>query len=176
MKILSIGGSNSTHSINRQFAEFTASLFTAEEVDSFNASAIEIPIYSNEKAAEIGMPDEVIAFSKQIDSADLLVVSLAENNGSYNAGFKNLLDWTSRIPKRKIFGGKPLLLLSTSPGPRGGASVLAHANATFPHLGAQLKGSFSLPEFYKNFQPGTGITHPSLLAELKALVNGIAEN
>lgn len=33
MKILSIGGSNSTHSINRQFAEFTASLFTAEEVD-----------------------------------------------------------------------------------------------------------------------------------------------
>lgn len=176
MKILAIGGSNSANSINRQLAEFTATLFSDAEIDTINVSTIDIPIYSASRETDSGIPEPAFAFTKQIDAADLLVVSLAENNGSYNVGFKNLLDWTSRIPNRKIFGDKPLLLLSTSPGPRGGASVLAHANATFPHLGAQLKGSFSLPEFYKNFQAGTGIVHPTLLAELKALVDGIAEN
>jgi NAD(P)H-dependent FMN reductase len=176
MKILAIGGSNSVNSINRQLAEFTATLFSVAEIDTINVSTIDIPIYSISRETDSGIPEQAITFSKQIDVADLLVVSLAENNGSYNAGFKNLLDWTSRIPNRKIFGNKPVLLLSTSPGPRGGASVLAHANATFPHLGAQLKGSFSLPEFYKNFQPGIGIIHPNLLAELKALVDGITEN
>ena len=37
---------------------------------------------------------------------DLPKVKVAENNGSFNVGLKNLLDWTSRIKDRKTFNGK----------------------------------------------------------------------
>ena len=61
--------------------------------------------------------------------------------------FKNLVDWTSRITDRKAWGGKPMILMATSPGGRGGATVLAGAEVYFPFIGAELKGTFSLPKF-----------------------------
>ena len=99
-----------------------------------------------------GIPDFVIEFANQIDAADLLLVSLAEHNGFLSSGFKNLLDWTSRIKGRKTFGEKPMLLLATSPGERGGATVLGIAQNIFQYQGAHIKNTFSLPSFYQNFE------------------------
>ena len=44
-----------------------------------------------------------------------------------------------------------MLLLSTSPGGRGGANVLASAKASFPYLGGNIISDFSLPSFQKKF-------------------------
>lgn len=173
IKILAIGGSNSVNSINRKHAYFVASLFSDATVEKYNLSTKEIPLFSVQLESEIPFPEEIVAFAKMIDESDLIVLSLAENNGSFNAGFKNLIDWTSRIPKRKIFGEKPMLLISTSPGPRGASSVLEHAKATFPFRGAVVKGSFSLPSFDQNFDSETGITNPALLEKITAIVHTI---
>jgi hypothetical protein len=62
----------------------------------------------------------------------------------------------------KVWAGKPLLLLSTSPGSRGGATVLAIAAARFPFDGADVVASFSLPQFRINFHQEEGIRHPEL--------------
>jgi NAD(P)H-dependent FMN reductase len=94
---------------------------------------------------------------------------MAEHNGSYSAAFKNLYDWTSRIDVQ-VWGGKPMLLLATSPGGRGGATVLAAAEATFPRMGAELKGTFSLPSFYDNFAEGN-ISDPELSNQLQQAVS-----
>jgi NAD(P)H-dependent FMN reductase len=48
----------------------------------------------------------------KISTADVLVVSMAENNGNYSAALK--FDWCSRI--WKSFSEKPMLLMSTSDG------------------------------------------------------------
>ncbi len=81
------------------------------------------------------------------------MVSLAEHNGSYAAVFKNTLDWLSRV-NMKVWREKPMLLMATSPGGRGGASVLQAASAYFPFMGARITDTFSLPSFYDNFKKG----------------------
>ncbi|MCX6180387.1 MAG: NAD(P)H-dependent oxidoreductase [Bacteroidetes bacterium] len=169
-KILAIGGSNSTNSINRKLSKYAASLFSDANVIIYDLSANDLPLYSIQLEEKSGIPDLVMSFSKLIDDADFLVLSLAENNGYLNAAFKNLLDWTSRIKGRKTFAEKPMLLMATSPGPRGGASVLDIAKNIFPRQGAIVKNTFSLPSFPQNFDDATGITNPDLLNQLKTII------
>ena len=172
-KILAIGGSNSTNSINKKLANFTALLFAESDVNLYDLSLIDIPIFSLQLEEKTSIPESVLAFAKLMDEADLIVLSLAENNGNLNAGFKNLLDWTSRIKGRKIFAEKPMLLMATSPGARGGSSVLDIAQKSFPYQGAVIKNTFSLPSFYQNYDDEKGITHVELLEHLKAIINAL---
>lgn len=169
-KILAIGGSNSRISINRKLAHSTALLFNDAAVNLYDLSLVELPVYSVQLEESTGIPELVMDFATQIDEADFLVISLAENNGNLNAGLKNILDWTSRIKGRKTFGEKPMLLMATSPGPRGGLSVLDIAKKLFPYQGAVVKNTFSLPSFYQNFDDETGITNSELAGNLKAII------
>jgi NAD(P)H-dependent FMN reductase len=169
-KILAIGGSNSINSINRNLANYTASLFSDSEVNLYDLSIIHLPIYSVQLEEANGIPFLVMEFAKQIDESDFIVLSLAENNGNLNAGFKNLLDWTSRIKGRKTFADKPMLLMATSPGARGGSSVLDIAKNLFPYQGAVIKNTFSLPSFYQNYKNENGITNIELLNNLRTII------
>ena len=63
------------------------------------------------------------------------------------------IDWLSRL-NMKIWKEKPMLLMATSPGGRGGATVLQSASAYFPFLGAKIIETYSLPSFYDNFKEG----------------------
>ena len=168
--ILAIGGSNSNKSINKKLADYTALMFEDATVQFYDLSQNDIPIFSVQLEEVIGMPELVLDFVKQMDEADFLVVSLAENNGNLNAGFKNLLDWVSRIKGRKTFADKPMLLMATSPGARGGSTVLEIAEKLFQRQGADIKGTFSLPSFEENFDDEKGITNPALLADLELIV------
>lgn len=67
-----------------------------------------------------------------------------------------------------------MLLLSTSPGPRGAATVMANAQATFSRTGADIKASFSLPSFYDHFDTESGVTHPDLAASLSQAIAAFA--
>ena len=73
----------------------------------------------------------------------------------------------------KTFQEKPMLLLATSPGARGGSSVLEMANKRFPFQGGVVKGSFSLPNFNDNFDAEKGITNEELNKQLVEIVNSI---
>ncbi len=168
--ILAIGGSNSNKSINKKLADYTALMFENATVQFYDLSKNDIPIFSIQLEEVIGMPELVMDFVKLMDDADFLVVSLAENNGNLNVGFKNLLDWTSRIKGRKTFADKPMLLMATSPGARGGSTVLEIAEKSFKRLGADIKSTFSLPSFEENFDDAKGITNPTLLADLELIV------
>ncbi len=170
MKILAIGGSNSKNSINRALAHYTADLFENAQVNKIDVIDIKIPLYSIDIENEIGIPKDIESFAAQMDESDLIIISLAENNGSFNVGIKNVLDWTSRIKDRKTFNGKSMLLMATSPGARGGATVLESAKVLFPYSGAKIVATFSLPEFYINFDFQKGVTNKLLLADLKTIV------
>lgn len=169
MKILAFAGSNSIHSINKQLAAYAASLFQHAEVEVLSVNDFTLPLFSVDLEAQIGSPPPVEAFINRIQAADFIVLSLAENNSSFNAGFKNLFDWASRRGK-KVFAGKPLLLMAASDGKRGGAGVLEHANKMLPHYGADIKAVYSFPLFHQNFKEGEGITDPVLKQQLIQLV------
>ena len=169
MKLLAFGASTSSTSINRQLANHAASQVEGAEVTDLDLRQFDLPIYSSDEEEANGIPKAAKDFKAMIESHDGIVLSMAEHNGSYSAAFKNLYDWTSRIDV-KVWSDKPMLLLATSPGGRGGATVLAAAEATFPRMGADLKASFSLPSFYDNFNSESGITDPDLAAGLTEAV------
>jgi len=173
MQLLVIGGSNSKESINRTFALYTASLFSDVNITVLDISQTDVVIYSLDYEKENGIPSRILQIAEQIDHSDFIVLSLAENNSSFNAGFKNIFDWVSRIKDRKVFNNKPMLLMATSPGARGGANVLAHAGSIFPYAGAIIKATFSLPSFYQNFDHEKGIVNEELLNSLKQIIKNI---
>jgi len=170
MKIIAFGGSNSQHSINKYFAAYAASLFQNAEVEVLDLNDYEMPLFSVDLEKEIGQHETAKSFLYKIQTANILVISLAENNGNYSVAFKNIFDWSSRITK-EVFQQKPMLLLSTSPGPRGGASVLEIANNALPRYGAQIKAAFSLPAFNANFDLlENKISNAELDNELKDII------
>ena len=171
-KIMAFGASSSRNSINKQLATYAAHQFENATVEVLDLNDYEMPIFSVDKEAETGIPQLANDFYAKIGTADLIVISMTEHNGAYSAAFKNILDWTSRI-NAKTFQEKPMLLLATSPGARGGSSVLEIASKRFPFQGAIVKGSFSLPSFYENFDSEKGITNEDLKNQLLEIVNTI---
>ncbi|WP_296684528.1 NAD(P)H-dependent oxidoreductase [Flavobacterium sp.] len=171
-KIIAFGASSSKHSINKQFATYTANQFKNASIEILDLNNYEMPIFSVDRESETGIPKQAQDFYAKLGTADFIVISFAEHNGAYSTAFKNILDWTSRIDA-KTFQEKPVLLLSTSPGPRGGSSVLEIAKNRFPFQGAIVKGNFSLPSFNDNFDSVNGITNVDLKNQLLGIVNSI---
>ena len=169
MKIIAFAGSNSKHSINRKLAGYAVSLFSSADAEVLDLNDYQMPLFSVDLEKEIETPEAIARFLAKMASADLLVISLAENNSSFNAGFKNLFDWNSRIMPKQL-QEKPVLLMATSPGKRGGSSVLESGKTIFPFHGAVIKETFSLPLFYENFEEGKGITNPEYDEKLKNIV------
>ena len=169
MKILAFGASISSESINRQLANFAANQIQNAQVTDLDLRSLSLPLYSSDEEQANGIPDDARRLFELIGDHDAVVISLAEHNGSYAAAFKNLYDWASRV-EQKLWQGKPMLLLSTSPGPRGGATVMEAAKATFPRMGADLRASFSLPSFYENFDVNQGVLNADLAAQLQSAI------
>ncbi len=172
MKIIAFAGSNSQNSINKKLATYAASLFEIAEVEVLDLNDFQMPIFGVDIEKEIGQHPLAKAFLEKIATADILVVSLAENNGNYSVAFKNVFDWCSRIGA-KVFQDKPMLLMAASPGGRGGASVLGIAKNALPRYGADIKAVFSLPSFNDNFDVEKGvISNEELDEKLKEIVKG----
>lgn len=151
-KIVALGGSNSSKSINKTFATYVASQVEGTEVAVADLNELELPLYSTDLEADKGIPANASKFSEMIADADGIVLSLAEHNGMITAAFKNIWDWTSRLDQ-KIWKQKPMLLLATSPGARGAQNVLRVTKDLLPHFGGNVIADFSLPSFYDNFSP-----------------------
>lgn len=169
MKIIAFGASYSRDSINRKFASYATEFFPEADVEILDLRDFDLPLYTSDVEAAIGHPQAAHDFLAKVEEADLLIVSLAEHNGSYTAAFKNLFDWTSRI-KAKLFEGKKMLLLATAPGPRGGKSVLQAATQRFPVHGSVIVGTFSLPLFRENFSEEAGILDSALKEEFERVL------
>ena len=174
-KIIAFAGSNSSTSINKQLAVYASNLINSVEVEVLDLNDYNLPIYGVDLENEKGIPQDAHRFLDKIKSTDGIVLSLAEHNGTYATVFKNLFDWMSRIDG-KLWSNKPMLLMATSPGARGGATALEIAKGRFQYMGGNIVGSFSLPSFGENFSDGK-ITNEEfnsqLLVEVKQLEDSL---
>lgn len=165
-KVIAFSGSLSDASINHKLIEYTHSQVTGLDVNVIRLSSYEAPLYSMEREKDGGIPKPIQELRKLFDEVDGFIISTPEYNGSMPAGFKNTIDWISRM-EGKIFQDKPVLLMTTSPGGRGGQSVLNHLSSILPFWGAVVVGPFSLPKFNENFTDnGLEQPHASQLQEL----------
>lgn len=163
-KVIAFGGSNSKNSINKQLAVYAANQLTNTEVEVLDLNDFELPMYGIDYEMEYGIPENAQLFLDKIKSSNGIVLSLAEHNGAYASVFKNLFDWMSRIDG-KLWSDIPMLLMATSPGARGGATVLEVAKGRFPYMGGNIVAEFSLPSFSENFSD-EGLTNTDLQTKL----------
>lgn len=151
--IVTIGGSTSRISINKKLAEYAGDMLKTVGLIKVDLNKYEMPLFSVDIENEHGFPEGAIQLNEVFENADGFIVSLAEHNGAYSSAFKNSFDWLSRI-NGKVWRNKPMILLSTSPGARGGQSVMELALSRFPYSGGNIIESMTFPSFHENFQNG----------------------
>lgn len=172
--IVVFAASNSLQSINQRLALHAARILQDEfkatvEIEVLDLNDYEMPIYSPEREAQ-GIPQSAQDFYDKLGAADGVIIALAEYNGTYTAAFKNIFDWSSRI-KMKIFQDRPVMLMATSMGGRGGAGVLAAAMGGFPHFGANITSNFKFGPFGEHFDTQTDrLKTPELALELREAI------
>ena len=178
MKILAFAATSSTKSINAQLVRYSTGLIEDSdvEIETINLNDYELPLFSEDREAELGQPELAQAFLGKIANSDALIISFAEHNGSYTVAYKNIFDWASRI-NQKVFQHKPMVLLATSPGPGGASSVLAAAASSAPYFYGDVKASISVPSFYDNFDvEQQQVINDDINNQLLAAVNSLSDN
>ena len=83
--------------------------------------------------------------------------------------------YSSDREKNNGYPDEAMLLMATSPGARGGASVLEMAISRFPRHNANIIETFSLPSFNDNFESGK-IINAELNDKLKQKVEQFEKN
>lgn len=161
MKIIGFAGSNSSKSINKQLVKYTLSQIESVETEWLDITDYPLPIFGVDLEEKEGYPENIQKFLDKIHSADGLVISLAEHNGSYSVAAKNLLDWCSRY-ETKFFKDIPMMLMGASPGGYGAKNVLGAAEMRLPKFGAQILSIYSFPSFGDNFSSEKGILNDDL--------------
>ncbi len=163
---MAFGASNSSRSINKSLATHAVNQIENIESEILDLNDYEMPIYSIDREREDGIPDLAQVFKQKIRDCDGIIISFAEHNGAYTTAFKNIFDWISRIEKN-IWCDKPMLLLATSPGARGGKTVLEIAAKKFRRMSSAQIEVFSLPSFFDNFSQENGIINQALAGDLE---------
>ncbi|OUS00844.1 NADPH-dependent FMN reductase [Flavobacteriales bacterium 33_180_T64] len=173
--IIAFAGTNSKNSMNKDLAIYASTLVKDTTITVLDLNDFELPLYGIDYEVEHGIPDNAHKFLEYIKSSDGIILSLAEHNGAYATVFKNVFDWMSRIDG-KLWSDKPMLLMATSPGARGGATVLEIAKGRFPYMGGHIVAEFSLPSFSQNFSDGKLINEElnnALVSEVEKFENAI---
>ena len=152
-KIIAFSGSNSANSINQQLVKTAAKLVNDAMVEVLDIRDYASPFFSIDLEKESGIPTIIQELREKLNEADGYMISSPEHNGSIPAYFKNMIDWLSRMDM-KVFGNKPMLLMSTSPGKGGGATNLGNLQKLMPWWGGEVVSTFSLGSFHDKFKDG----------------------
>ena len=178
MKILAFAASSSKNSINRKLVNYATEIYSSEinqdaEIEILDLNDYEMPIYSIDRENESGMHPLAQKFHDKISNVDALIISFAEHNGHYTVAYKNIFDWASRL-EGKVYQDKPSIILSTSPGQGGGASVLGAAIHSAPFFAMNVKGSLSVGSFYDVFDvENNRITDDAINEKLKSTLQNL---
>ena len=151
--ILAFAGSNSSTSINHQLVLYAAAKLLKHQAKVIRLTDYPLPLFGEDLEKIEGYPKLLHALLQEIKTADALMVSVNEHNGTVFAFFKNTLDWLSRI-EYKFLQGKKVFLMSTSDGKRGALSALEYVEGVLPRFGCDTVFTFRLPMFTTNFKEG----------------------
>lgn len=138
MKILVFAASLRKDSFNRKLAKAAAETLAAMNgvsVDAADFREFEMPMYDGDLEDRDGIPAGGKEFISRLASADAVVISTPEYNGSIPGTLKNAIDWASR-PDPHPFKQKPILLMGATTGGLGATQGLWTTRAPLEKLGA----------------------------------------
>lgn len=135
IKIASILGSLRQNSYHRVIADSLTDL-APQGVHIHSTGRIDFPLYDGDAEA-VGIPATVVELGDAIAAADALLIVTPEYNASIPGVLKNAIDWISRLKSRPL-QGKPVAIISGSPGARGGANAQEHLRTVLSLLRARI--------------------------------------
>ena len=123
----------------------------------------DIPLYNSDLEAS-AVPDAVHALKEAIRQADGVVICSPEYNYGVSGVLKNALDWASRPGFNSPLKGKPVLIMTSSPGVLGGVRAQAQLRDT---LSATLSRVINCPQIVipgvnLKIQEGRFVDEPTL--------------
>lgn len=127
-KILGISGSLRKASFNTAVLNSLTQDFAAD-IDLTVRTLEDIPLFSQD--LEEDPPAGVVKLREEIKAADGLIISSPEYNYGAPGVLKNALDWASRPYGESSYKGKPVLIMTASPGATGGLRAHADLQKTF---------------------------------------------
>jgi len=157
LRVLVLGASLSSRSLNNRLAAFAARLVTEKGGTSelANVGDFDCPFYDHDIEVEAGLPVGAHRFCEHLKAADALIVASPEYNASMPGAIKNLIDWVSRF-RPQPFNGKQALLMSASPSMAGGNRGLWALRVPFEHLGTRVyPDMFSLAQAHQAWDGDT---------------------
>src|SRR6201985_2212113 len=125
---------------------------------------------------EAAPPADWVAFREKIQKSDGVIFVTPEYNRSIPGVLKNGIDVASRPYGKSSFLGKPMGIISNSPGPLGGVSAAKTLQNILPGISGPILGQ---PEIYLNgvgdaFDDKGELTKDSLRTVLKQYIDAYA--
>ena len=127
-KILVFAGSAREGSFNKRLARVAAEALRKAGAEATFADLRDfpMPLFDQDFEAGLGAGEQPDAkrFKDLMRAHDGFLIASPENNSSYSALLKNVLDWASRRREgekpHECYDGKPVAMVSASPGALGG--------------------------------------------------------
>ncbi len=121
-------------------------------------------------------PADWVAFREKLQKSNGVLFVTPEYNRSIPGVLKNAIDVGSRPYGKSSFLGKPIGIVSNSPGPLGGVSAAKHLQNIMPGISGPILGQ---PEIYLNgigdaFDDKGELTKESLQKVLKQYIDAFA--
>ena len=125
---------------------------------------------------EANPPADWVAFREKLQKSNGVLFVTPEYNRSIPGVLKNAIDVGSRPYGKSSFLGKPIGIVSNSPGPLGGVSAAKHLQNILPGISGPILGQ---PEIYLNgvgdaFDDKGELTKESLQKVLKQYIDAFA--
>jgi chromate reductase len=125
---------------------------------------------------EAAPPADWVAFREKLQKSNGVMFVTPEYNRSISGVLKNAIDVGSRPYGKSSFLGKPIGIISNSPGPLGGVSAAKHLQNIMPGISGPIMGQ---PEIYLNnigdaFDDKGELTKESLKPVLKQYIDAFA--
>jgi chromate reductase, NAD(P)H dehydrogenase (quinone) len=123
----------------------------------------QIPLYNGDLDGDTP-PAPVLALKRAIQSSDGLVLSSPEYNHGVSGVLKNALDWASRPSPNSCLKGKPVLIMTSSPGSTGGVRAQAQLRETLTSTYARvvITPEIVIPHVFQKMKDGAFIDESSL--------------
>src|SRR3954466_3665162 len=121
-------------------------------------------------------PADWLSFREKIQKSDGVIFVTPEYNRAIPGVLKNAIDVASRPYGKSSFNGKPIGIVSNSPGPLGGVSAAKHLQNILPGISGPI---MQQPEIYLNgvgdaFDDQGELSKDSLRGVLKSYVGAFA--
>jgi chromate reductase, NAD(P)H dehydrogenase (quinone) len=179
-EILVFAGSARRDSLNRRLAAAAAGALNAAGAGAtlLELADYPLPLYHGDLEAAEGLPDNARSLKEIFIAHRAFVIVSPEYNSSLPALLKNTIDWVSRpLPEQSgylPFAGKPVALLSASPGMLGGMRALRHLREVLTELQMiVLPKQVSLSAADKAFDEAGGLLDAGMAKRLTALLDDL---